>query len=398
MTKRLTEVAVRNLKPSAERREISDHANGLFLVLQPSGRRSWAVRYRYGGQPIKLTLGTWPALSLAAARKAAADAALELAEGRNPAKAKENAKARAAEARQNTVAAICAEYLKREGKKLRTADQRVSILRRLVYPALGEMPINEVKRSDVIRMLDAVEDKVGERAADVTLAVLRRIFHWHALRSDEFRSPIVRGMARQNPKEHARDRILDDDELRRVWTAATQEGPPFGSLVKFLLLTSARRGEAAGMRWEEVDEQGLWVLPAARSKTKTEITRPLSKAAHAIITEQPNLGPWVFSSIGRGPLVSFATFKKRLDATSGVADWRLHDLRRTARSLLSRAGINSDIAERCIGHAIPGVRGVYDRHDFVIEMRHAFEALAALIDRIVNPPAGERVVPLRRGA
>ena len=122
--------------------------------------------------------------------------------------------------------------------------------------------------------------------ADVTLAVLRRVFHWHALRSDEFRSPIVRGMSRWSTKEHRRTRILDDDELRRLW-AATADGQPFSNLIRFLLLTTARRGEAAGMRWDEVDATGVWTLPASRSKTKVEVVRPLSRAAQAVLAAQP---------------------------------------------------------------------------------------------------------------
>src|SRR5262249_39991831 len=152
-------------------------------------------------------------------------------------------------------------------------DQRVSILRRLIYPVLGDKPIGEVKRSDIVHLLDKVEDGSGERMADVTLGVLRKIFHWHEKRSDEWRSPIIRGMARQNAAEHRRTRILDDNEIRKL-SAATADGAPFSALIRFLLLTSARRSEAAGMKWDEINaSSGVWTLPAARSKTKTEITR-----------------------------------------------------------------------------------------------------------------------------
>jgi integrase len=122
----------------------------------------------------------------------------------------------------------------------------------------------------------------------------------------------------------------------------------------------------------------------------------LSNAAQAILAGQPRIDgcDFVFTSNGVTPITSFSAPKDRLDVASGVADWRLHDARRSARSLLSRAGVNADVAERCLGHAIPGVRAVYDRHQYVDEMRHAFEALAAQIERIVNPPEGD-VIPLR---
>jgi len=392
MTKKLTAKTIENLKPGLQRREISDGGSGLYLVLQPSGHRSWALRYRFNGTPAKLTLGPWPRLTLAAARKGAADALHELAQGHDPAAARADAKLKAAAAQANTLAAITAEYLKREGSKLRTLDQRVSTLNRLILPALGARPIADIKRSEIGRLLDGIEDRSGQRMADVALAVLRRIMAWHATRSDDFVPPIVRGMSRQNAAEHRRSRILDDDELRRLW-AATADGEPFSNLVRLLLLTTARRGEAAGMKWSEVGADGVWALPAARSKTKVEVVRPLSKAAQAILAAQPRVGDYVFTT-GAGALRNFSDPKRKLDAVSSVNGWRLHDLRRTARSLLSRTGINSDVAERCLGHAMAPIRGTYDKHGYVDEMRHAFEALATLIERIVNPT--DAVVAFRR--
>jgi integrase len=383
MAKKLTAKTIENLKPGSQRREISDGGSGLYLVMQPSGARSWAVRYRYDGRPAKLTLGGWPTLSLAAARKGAADALHDLANGIDPSGTRKIAKQKAAEAKLNTVANICAEYMRREGCKLRTANERENILRRLVYPAIGERPVDGVKRSEIVRLLDRIEDSSGPRMADVTLGVLRRVFHWHEKRSDEFRSPIIRGMGRQNPADHRRARILDDDELRRLW-AATADGQPFSSLIRVLLLTTARRGEAAGMRWAEVTD-GIWVLPAGRSKTKTEVVRPLSRAAQAVLAAQPRSTDWVFTTTRTGPLKTFSEPKAKLDAAAGVEHWRVHDLRRSSRSLLSRAGVNPDIAERCLGHALPAIRATYDRHRYLDEMAHAFEALAALIERIVNP-------------
>jgi integrase len=393
MAKRLTDISIRNLKPGPVRREISDAGSGLYLVQQPSGHQSWAVRYRAAGRPIKLTLGSWPQLSLHDARAAAAETLKQVKLGNDPARARQDAKVKADAAKADTLTAVCENYLKREGGKLRTLDQRISILRRLIYPVLGDKPIGSIKRSEIVAMLDKIEDHNGPRAADVALGVLRRILHWHEQRTDEFRSPVIRGMGnRQDSVEHRRTRILDDDELRAVWAAASADAGPFGGLVQFLLLTSARRNEAAGMKWDEVDVNNVWTLPASRSKTKTEIARPLSKAAQEILAEQPRIDgcDYVFTSTGIGPFKSCPHGKLKLDAAAGVTGYRLHDLRRTARSLLSRAGVNSDIAERCLGHAIGGVRGVYDRHRYVAEMAHAFEALAALIDRIViNPPAGE---------
>src|SRR5258708_19747525 len=195
----------------------------------------------------------------------------------------------------------------------------MSILKRQVYPVLGSRPIGEIKRSEMVHLLDRIEDHNGPRAADVALAILRRIFHWHEKRSDEFRSPIRRGMARQNAAEHRRTRILDDRELRAVWQAASADtAGPFGAFVKLALLTSARRGEIAGMRWDEIDADGIWTLPAARSKTKTEITRPLSKAALAVLDGVPRIdpSPLPLSATPPTPISHFSTPQQNLPPAS----------------------------------------------------------------------------------
>jgi integrase len=394
MARALTDIAIKNFKPAAVRREIPDPgAHGLYAVIQPTGRRGFCVRYRFYGVPRKLTLP--PGITLAQARKLAADAMYEVSQGRDPADERRAEVEKAERARADTLRSVVEEYLAREGKRLRTIDQRERIFEKLVFPFLGSgRQIGSIKRKDIIRLLDHIEDKHGARTADYALACLSRLFNWHAIRDDEFTSPIVRGMRRQNTKQHARTRVLFDDEIRRVWAAASAEGP-FPAYIKFLLLTSARRSEAAAMTWAELDG-GDWILPAARNKTGVNLVRPLSKAVQAILAERPRIAgcPYVFSNDGRSALGGFSRQKQRFDAACGVTDWTIHDLRRTARSLMSRAGVSPDHAERCLGHVIGGVRETYDRHAYHTEKQRAFEALAAQIEQIVNPPQGD-VVPLR---
>jgi integrase len=395
---KLTTKYVENVRPDEARREIADGGcAGLYLLLQPSGHRSWAVRYRVGGRSAKLTIGSWPEVSLLDARVAAAAARKRVKQGEDPAAAKQDDKIRADAARENTITAVCENYMAMEAKKLRTAGQRRSILNRLIYPALGAMPIETVKRSDIVRLLDKIESGAGPRMADVTLGVLRRIFHWHETRTDDWRSPVIRGMgSRQNTVEHRRTRILDDDEIRAVWQA-TEDNTPFSALVRFALLTSARRSEIAGMKRDEVDASGIWRLPPSRSKTKVEVVRPLSKAALAVLDGMPRIDgcDFIFTSNGITPINSFGDPKRLLDKRSGVTGWRLHDLRRSARSLLSRIGVNSDTAEKCLGHSRGDIIERYDQHKYIDEMQRAFEALATTIEHIVNPPEGA-VIPMRR--
>jgi integrase len=201
-------------------------------------------------------------------------------------------------------------------------------------------------------------------------------------------------MGRVNVKDRARSLTLNDMELTAVWKAAEAGQGPFCALVLFLLLTGARRQEAVAMTWSEVDEAGNWLLPTPRNKAKFDLVRPLSKAAQATVAEQPHISDFIFTT-GNRPLGGISKHKAAFDARCGVSDWCLHDLRRTARSLMSRAGVNADIAERCLGHVIPGIRGTYDLYEYRDEKAHAFEALAAQIERIVNPLPN--VTAIRRG-
>jgi integrase len=342
-------------------------------------KKSWTYLYTgANGKRRRLTIGTYPATSLASIRSKVDLLRSEIEAGIDP-----------KPLAPDTLKAICEEYVAREGKRLRTAHYREQQLNRLIYPAFGHRPINDIKRSEIVRWMDQIEDENGPVMADRTLAILRKIMNWHAARSDEFRSPIVRGMARTSSTERARDRILTDDELRSIWEATEGQGV-YGALVQFILLTAARRSEAAEMKWPELDGR-TWTLPAARNKTKVDLLRPLSKAALALLPAKECELVW---AINGKPLNMFSLRKQALDVASGVSGWTLHDCRRTARSLMSRAGVPTDHAERCLGHVIPGVRGVYDRHEYFDEKVRAFEALAAQVQRIIEPQ--ENVVPIGR--
>jgi len=355
--------------------------SGLALRVSKWDRKSWTLHYSLAGTRKRLTFGSYPALSLAQARTRADEAKAAIAEGHLPSLAATE-----------TLKDICELYLAREGDKLRNVKWRKGVFDRHVYPTLGSRPIAEIRRSEIVRLLDRIEEGSGAAMATQTLALIRKVMNWHATRSDDFHSPIVRGMARTERSEQARERILSDDELRKVWGA---NNGIFSAYVRFLLLTAARRNEAAQMTWAELQGSD-WTLPAARNKTGVDLVRPLSKAAQAILKTLPKEGEFVWSTHGGAvPIGGFAQFKRRFDVASGTDGWAIHDIRRTARSLMSRAGVPSDHAERCLGHVIGGVRGVYDRHEYHAEKQQAFEALAALVERIVSgSQAG--VVQLKR--
>jgi integrase len=358
---------------------------GLALRVTKAGTRSWTYHFTWAGKRARMTFGTYPATSLAKAHTLADEARAVLEASKDP---------RTALAKPETFKAICEEWAEREGVSLRTGDARKATLERLVYPPLGNRPIEEIRRNEIVRVLDRIEDDSGPVMADQTLAFMRRVFNWHASRSDDFRSPIVRGMARTKPKTRARKRVLADDELRDIWKALQTADVPacYPAYVKSLLLTAARRNEAAGMNSAEI-EGDLWTIPGDRYKTKLDHVIPLTPQAKALIGGKPEDlkgNSWfVFSTTGGAKGFSgFSKAKRELDKAIAklreaegrepMPRWTLHDLRRSARSLMSRAKVPSDHAERVLGHVIGGVRETYDRYEYLDEKRDALTQLARL--------------------
>ena len=364
---------------------------GFGLMVTANGHRSYVVQYRAVGRSRRMHLKA--GLTLTAARREAKAILGTVAKGGDPLTARRKAE----RAESDTLKAVVEEYLAREGSRLRTIGERRASLQRHVLPKLGDRQIGDITRTDIVRLLDHIADRSGAPMADHVLAYLRRVMTWHASRSDDFRSPIVRGMARTRPSQRRRQRVLSDDELKAVWCAVEASQSAFGYLVRFLLLTATRRTEAAAMRRGEVVGDD-WIIPQERYKTGLELVIPLSPAAQAVLSAVPKVGRsgLVFTTDGKRPLGGFSKFKRAFDAEVRtelhkqnpevvLARWTLHDLRRTARSLMSRAGVPSDHAERCLGHVLPGIRSTYDRHGFHREKARAFEALATLVERIVNP-------------
>jgi integrase len=391
---------------------IDTEVRGFVARRLPSGLVSYGFRYwnRSTGQRRWIALGVHGTITPDEARRVATKYAGAVAHARDPlAERAETQAAAALVADIKTVNQVLDQFLKRYVKKrgLRSEAEIESSFRRHVRPRIGARPIYDLRRSEIVEMLDEIEDRGSARLADTVLAQVRKAFNWWATRDDRFNSPIVRGMARVSLRELTRTRVLSDDEFRQVWEALDGYRPDaYGRIVRVLMLTGARLNEVARLRWDEIDGE-CWTIPAARYKSKIDHTLPILPAVKELIGSRPDKGAdYVFSSQdGKTPFSGFTKAKAALDmridqarkaaGLQPVAEWRIHDLRRTARSLMSRAGVTTDIAERVLGHVLPGVRAVYDRHDYLVEKRHALEKLASTVERIINPPA-ENVVPLNR--
>lgn len=372
---------------------------GFGVRVTSAGARAFVLNYRLRGREHRFTIGAWPDWSALKAVQEARRLRQRIDRGENP--IEDRTPSLATETVASILDAFVAQHVRNKNQPLRSADEYESAFKRLVKPHIGKLGIYEVRRSHIIKMLDEIEHANGPVMADRTLAYLRKAFNWYAIRDDLFSAPIVRGMGRIKPKDRARTRVLSDEEIRAIWPVLGQLGT-FGAFVRMLALTGQRHGEVARMSHKEIGGDGIWIIPAERYKTKRPNFVPLSKAALALIEAQPRFDDcdYVFASRAKTPYSRSGKSKAKLDEAVFAAmktqakkgakieplpNWTLHDLRRTAKTLIVRAGVRPDISERVLGHVIAGVEGTYDRHSYAEEKRDALEKLAAMIERILNP-------------
>jgi len=389
----------RNAAAMLVRNEIPDGGcPGLYLVVEPTGAKSWAHRYRHRGVSKKRTLGTAAegGLSLAAARHAVAAARHRLGQGADPAAAHWVPAATTGHTAGDSVETAVASYLDvyvYRKTRLNSAKATEYSFNRFVLPAWRGRKVADIARRDIIELVESIAVDTPY-AANRLLAALSKFFRWLCARDAIAVSPAI-GVERPH-KEVARQRVLDDAELLKLWRACAGEGA-FGAALRLLILTGCRRNEASQLRWDEIDaKRRLWLLPVERSKNHRAHIIPLSTQAWALIQAQPRFVgcPYVFTTDGRSPVVGWAKVKARISAKAGLdaTTWRLHDTRRSAASGLQRLGIRTEVIERALNHAsgtFRGIVGVYQRHDYADEMRIALQKWADHIDALV---AGKRRV------
>jgi integrase len=409
MAKALTVEAVKKLKPRPVRREVPDALMpGLYLVIQPSGKKSWALRFRLGGRPRKFTLGEYPVIELDEAREQARTALLAAKkEGCDPLVERRKTQALAAIAIGDTVTIEDAvkQYIKvycrpanrswREtartlGLKPDPDDEnRFTRTGNGIVANWGGRLVRDISDYDVQTRLDTIAAKYPQ-AANQEHAFLRKFFRWCVSRKIITASPCKDVERPADPVD--RDRVLIDAELRQVWLAAAKLAYPFGDIVRLLILTGQRRNEVAGMQWCEIDQAArMWTIPKERRKSRNKTAKPLdvplSDAALDIISKLPRIKSdkgFLFTTTGNSPISGFSKWKSKLDdiirkADGDVAPWRLHDLRRTLATGLQKLGIRLEVTEAVLGHTSgsrAGIVGIYQRHDWASEKRVALDAWA----------------------
>ncbi|PYC48186.1 integrase [Litorivita pollutaquae] len=406
MAKAFTVKSIEAMKPGEARREIPDPSlSGLYLVIQPSGAKSWALRYRFGGKPCKLTLGklrpaemaegTAGFLGLAEARKAAGDALEKLELGRDPAALKKAAKAERAEAQlteRDKVKTLVKTYDKRHLSTLKSGKTVKRELERHVVSEWGDRDIHEITKRDILELLEGIADTGRGVTANRVRAYLKAFLAWCVNRDVIDRNPA--DGVKPPAKERARARVLSDDEIRWFWQACDAEGQPWGHMAKLLLLTGQRLGEVAKMTDGEI-RGDLWHLREDRTKNGRAHDVPLSKPALDVLADVKRIVDsegkvnFVFTTNGRSPVQSFDKPRNRLAvAMKEIAEkeaggpveiepWGFHDLRRTCATGMAALGVPVRVTEAVLNHVSGtggGIVGVYQRHDYATEKRDALSA------------------------
>jgi integrase len=457
--KTLTDAAVRRYKPAAKRREIPDaKATGLYLVVQASGHKSWALRFRRpNGQKAKLTLGRVAGqelkddpvlgqpLTLAAARMLAADVNRKRAMGidviAEHAASKHRRRIETEQASASSFGLLARQFIEEYARPNVRRWREIAILLGLRYPFDDGDPV-ETRDGLAQRWADRPVSAIDGHLVYQTIdEAVRHGVPGRERRTKGLSNPRGRAMARALSKffswlvEHrkvavdptlgmycppppaARERTLSEDETRWLWAAYDAVGFPFGPLCKVLLATGVRREEARGMIRAELSADGaLWTIPGARTKNRKAHAVPLSPLARSIIAAMPRIESakgFLFTTNGKTPVGGFSKYKRRLDAAMLaaarkergddviIAPWRLHDLRRSAATGMADLGVQPHVIEACLNHVSgfrAGVAGVYNVAEYRKEKRAALERWGAHLQGLVTGKAANVVALKGKGA
>ena len=431
-TRKLTDLFAERVKPPERGRvEYFDASfGGLALRVTAKGRKSWSLHYRIDSRLRRYTLGNFPAIKPAQARREASDILDRVRAGIDPTVEKrERRYARPPEA--DTFGAVAEDYLAKHLAKNAVATTYIEarrILQKDALPRWRDRPIASITRRDVLELIDAIGARGAEIGANRMLARLRALWNWAIEKDRAAQSPL--SLMKAPTKERPRDRVLSDDELRWLWEACQLVGSPFGPLIKLLVLTGQRRDEVAGAEWSELDlKRRLWTMPRKKAKNNRAHEIQLSDAAIEALQSVPHLAALIFTTTGTRPVSGFSKARGRIDAAMvkarrrslglpeddrayrkaiGIATdkplpveiepWTLHDLRRTAATGMARLNIPPHVVDKVLNHVsgtIRGVAAVYNRFEYLDERRAALEAWGRYVENLVRPAAAN-VVAIHR--
>jgi integrase len=382
-----TDLYLRSLQPSTKQFEVRDaKVTGLLMRVSPGGTKSFGVWFRIGGKGTRMKLGTYPTPVTLAEARIRAKAALELvSQGRDPAAEKQKASVTYAS---RLFPVIVEEYIEKYAKlQTRGWKETARLLRVEFVKQWDKLPLDSITRQDISKILNAAIARGAPSTANHAFAAIRGLCNWAVSQGYLEASPCL-GMKAPS-KIKRRERRLKEDLLVNVWCAANEMGWPFGPIVQLLILTGQRRGEVAGMRWDELDLSArTWTIPPERNKAKRLHTLPLSDAAVRLIEMLPKVDDeLVFLARGsRNRVSGFSAWKRELDKLAS-AGWRLHDLRHTVASGMAQLKVPPHIIERVLNHktgVLGGIAGVYNQFEYADEMRKAVDEWSEFLEKAIG--------------
>jgi integrase len=399
MKKRITDKYLESLQRNRpkERVEIGDETTpGLVVRATPNGVISFAIRYRIkGGDQKRETIGLYAAptssslISLAYARQRAKDIAAAAGRGIDlPAveATEEKEKERIAD-RPSTVSGLCdcyiADYCKQNQRRWCETERLFAMH---VTPAIGGKTLTELRRADIVEMLEDLQNKKGLRAqVNRVRSQVVAMLNW-AVEKEWLNGNPAASIKKRKKLETPRSRVLSHDELRAIWKATENLNNPARDFIRMLILTGSRRDEIRKMEWREIDPKAqVWTLPAPRNKSGNwDRPLPLSTALIEALGGITRIGPYILSVSGSKPYSNQRHLKVIIDRESGVTGWVLHDIRRTVRTGLSEIHVGQETAHHILGHAKLGMDKVYNHHRYMVEMRDALNAWAKHVANIVS--------------
>lgn len=372
-----TDREIKNLKAGEKRYTAKDAvANGLFLDITKTGVKSWHYRYSLAGKQERLVIGRYPDLSLKDARQLRDAAASQVAKGISPQQQKIK------EQQGQLEAVLFREYGERYLKEVIRKDRKdpynmVLCLSNDIYPMLGHIPLDQVSIEDIRRTIWRKKEQGYDAAANQVRGLLKRMFDYAMTLGLVPFNPVLAIPSRHVHKTKPRDRNLSPVEIRTYYTALLNsrlyKPRKLGLLLS--LLTLLRKSELLAAKWEHVDFDGrIWHIPETKADSATGHSREMvvymSTQVVEILKELKTIAgdePYVFVGRQRGTRISanaFNTAQKSALALTDIPNFTIHDLRRTASTLLNERGFNRDAIEKCLNHTATGVRGVYNKAEY----------------------------------
>jgi integrase len=358
-----------------------DALPGFGLRLRRSGDkvlRSYVAQYKRARQTRRILLGSADVLSAEKARAAAKHVLAKVALGEDPQQQRVDRR----EKDRLTLRGVVADFLaaKEEEVRPKTYAQLERYLTGPHFKPLHAMPVDTVTRRDVAARLVVIKREHGATSAVRARTALSSTYTWAMKQGLVESNPTIN--AGELPPSKARERVLSDEELVKIWNATDR---PYGydRIVRLLLLTAARRQEVGSMSWGEIKD-GVWTIPAHRAKNGKAHALPLLPMAAGVIASVPRIvgREALFGTKGTGFFGGFSRCKQDLDKRCRVSDWHLHDLRRTAATKMADIGVLPHVIEAVLNHHgghKAGVAGIYNRSTYEREVRNA---LALWEDRV----------------